>query len=86
MKIPLRDIVVEQRVRQDLGDLASLKQSLQSLGHQHVFSCEMDPHCRKVIEAKFGLKPYPDVETMDMETAPDCDVLPQYDDLHQLTP
>lgn len=44
--------------------------------HQHVFSCEIDKWCRKVIEAKFKpVKLYDDISGVDIQSMPECDVV-----------
>lgn len=49
--------------------------ALEKLGHECVFSCELDDHLRVVYERNFGLLPAGDIKKVEIEDVPEHDVL-----------
>ena len=55
--------------------IGGFHQALAALGGKCVLACDIDAKCREVYEANYGLKPEPDVTTLNTTTMPSFDVL-----------
>ncbi|NBO43037.1 MAG: hypothetical protein EBU92_16295, partial [Betaproteobacteria bacterium] len=55
--------------------IGGFHQALAALGGKCVLACDIDAKCREVYEANYGLKPEPDVTTLNTATMPSFDVL-----------
>lgn len=55
--------------------LGGFHKALTALGHKCVFACEINEDLAALYEKNFGLKPYGDIRTLDIERVPAHDIL-----------